>query len=438
MLINHTNYNNRRSKSLIFLLICIFFGVFPHCIDLHKRNSFILATSLLILFNGLRILFDGWFKYKRNIILGHKVDFDEVEDYPYVDVLVAAKDEENVIVRLVKMLSKINYPQSRISFWIIDDGSKDNTYLIIEEIAKKFPNLNIIKRSKNSSGGKSGALNFALNYVKGDWLFVLDADAQVAEDTLLRAIKYALGNNLSAVQLRKSVVNSGVNYLTSFQALELAMDAVFQCCRDALRGVVELRGNGQLIHKETLITIGSFNEETITDDLDLSIRLLIENEKVSILWDPPILEEGVDNIFALWNQRKRWAEGGLQRYFDYWQNLLFGQITLTKKLDFSYFFILQYALPVISFFDILASIMTRSLPFYWIISLIVFLISFIAICLSLINRVEGPALPKSNALVVIGAILYLSHWFIIIPWVAVKMAILPKKLNWYKTAHGVN
>jgi 1,2-diacylglycerol 3-beta-glucosyltransferase len=31
---------------------------------------------------------------------------------------------------------------------------------------------------------------------------------------------------------------------------------------------------------------------------------------------------------------------------------------------------------------------------------------------------------------------YLMHWFVVIPWVALKMALLPKTLVWAKTSHG--
>jgi 1,2-diacylglycerol 3-beta-glucosyltransferase len=34
------------------------------------------------------------------------------------------------------------------------------------------------------------------------------------------------------------------------------------------------------------------------------------------------------------------------------------------------------------------------------------------------------------------AIFYLAHWFVVIPWVALKMAVLPKRLVWAKTSHG--
>ena len=75
--------------------------------------------------------------------------------------------------------------------------------------------------------------------------------------------------------------------------MEMALDAVIQQGRLAGGGVAELRGNGQLIHRQTLEGCGGFNEDTVTDDLDLSFRLLTHGAMVGILWNPPVQEEAV-------------------------------------------------------------------------------------------------------------------------------------------------
>ena len=49
---------------------------------------------------------------------------------------------------------------------------------------------------------------------------------------------------------------------------------------------------------------------------------------------------------------------------------------------------------------------------------------------------EGPALPRPSPLNLALGIIYLIHWFVVIPWVTLKMALLPKSLVWAKTAHG--
>ena len=136
-----------------------------------------------------------------------------------------------------------------------------------------------------------------------------------------------------------------------------------------MAGVSELRGNGQLIKKEVLLKCGSFNEDTVTDDLDLSLRLLLSKAKIGILWDPPVMEEAVENISALFSQRQRWAEGGLQRFFDYGEQLFSKKIELIQKFDLTFFFILQYALPIISMIDLILSIALAESPSYWPISI---------------------------------------------------------------------
>ena len=233
---------------------------------------------------------------------------------PTVDVVVAARDEEAVVTRLVERLAALRYPDGRLTLCVVDDGSEDHTPERLSELQARFPSLKVIRRPRNAGGGKSGALNAALEQTQGEWLLILDADAQLAEDQLERLIPFATAGDWSAVQMRKAVTNADSNWLTRVQAMEMAFDAQLQQGRLSGGGVAELRGNGELLRRDLLEACGGFNEDTVTDDLDLSFRLLLENARVGILWDPPVLEEAVESVPALWKQRQRWAEGGLQRF----------------------------------------------------------------------------------------------------------------------------
>jgi len=274
-----------------------------------------------------------------------------------------------------------------------------------------------------------------LKFTHGEWLLVLDADAELKQDSLIRLFSFVKEGDWSAVQLRKSVTNVSKNFLTSCQSMEMAMDAIFQYGRLSVAGVSELRGNGQLIKKDTLLACGSFNEDTVTDDLDLSFRLLLSESRIGILWDPPVMEEAVENLNALLAQRQRWAEGGLQRFFDYGDQLFTNKIDYLQKFDLTYFFILQYALPIISIFDLVLSIALLDSPIYWPISLTAFMLSGIAFWYGAACKSEVPVLQKGNLLMTFVSIFYLSHWFLVIPWVTIKMSIFPKKILWRKTLH---
>ena len=421
---------NRRLKSFIFLFSCILIGVYPHFFSKKPLVFIIYATSLVVLIYGIWVL-------SKNMKIANNDVYKSQEfskNIPTLDILVAARDEQNVIARLVERLFNLDYPSEKLKIYIIDDGSVDDTPIILKKLSQKYEKLNIISRSKSAGGGKSGALNHALKFISGEWVFILDADAQLKNDTLQRVLTFAQNGSWAAVQLRKSVLNTSKNFLTNCQGIEMAMDAYFQLGRLYSTGVSELRGNGQLVRKDILIRCGSFNENTVTDDLDLSVRLLLSQSKIGIFWDPPVMEEAVEDVYALFRQRQRWAEGGLQRFFDYGRNLIFSKLTFIQKFDLTYFFILQYALPIISLVDLIVCLLFFKSPIYWPVSITAFILSATASWLGCHKKHEGPALPN-NSIVIILYLVYLSHWFIIIPLVTLKMSIFPKKIIWKKTTH---
>jgi len=426
---------NRRTKSILFLICCALAGIFPHLIEPSK--SLIPSISLALFLGGyglqvvLRDRRDNYQLPNAQII----EDANFFEALPKIDVLVAALDEENVIERLVARLLSLEYPEEKLSLWIIDDGSQDNTPKLLKELSKKFSSINVLRRSRMSGGGKSGALNSALKNTEGEWLFILDADAQLQSNVLLRAITLALRGGWAGVQLRKAVVNCDLNQISAYQAMEMAMDAVIQRGRLASGGIAELRGNGQLINRKVLESCGNFNEKTITDDLDLSFRFLLTRAPIVIMWDPPVQEEAVETVSALFRQRKRWAEGGLQRFFDYWPLLISKRLSNYKKLDLTCFFLLQYALPVVSFIDVIVSMALSKMPLYWPLSIVAFSISSLAYWKGCSGKSEGPRLPSPNFNNILGATIYLAHWFIIIPLIVFKMSLFRKNLIWDKTNH---
>ena len=120
---------------------------------------------------------------------------------PSLDVVVAARDEEAVVPRLVERLTSLRYPSGQLTTWVIDDGSLDRTPALLDDLAIQHPELNVIHRQRNAGGGKSGALNTALGCLKGEWLLVLDADAQLQDDLLERLVPYALDGGLSLIHI---------------------------------------------------------------------------------------------------------------------------------------------------------------------------------------------------------------------------------------------
>lgn len=424
-----TSTDRRRLKAALFLLVCAAAGFSPHALNPAVR---LLPGGLLAVLlggHGLLTVLRG---------VGAPLPSDPVPacSDASIDVVVAARDEQAVIARLVEKVAALRWPEGSLRLWVIDDGSEDRTPEVLAGLQAQWPQLRLLRRPRDAGGGKSGALNRVLRELEGQWLLVLDADADLQPDTLERLIPFAVSGDWDAVQLRKAVVNASANLLTRAQAMEMAFDALIQEGRLVRGGVGELRGNGQLLRRDALLACGGFNESTLTDDLDLSLRLVLAGHSIGVLWDPPVGEEGVLGLPALWRQRQRWAEGGLQRFLDHGFGFGSGRLTRFQTFDLVAFCLLQYAMPLLAAADLAGVLITGTPPLMWPFSIVALASS----ALALVGggrraRGGGPPLPEMTLANAALGLLYLMHWFVVIPWVTARMALLPKRLIWAKTLH---
>jgi len=95
----------------------------------------------------------------------------------YISIVIPLYNEEESIPELIEWIEKVMNKQS-FSFEIImvDDGSSDNSWAIIEKISKTKPNIRGIKFRRNY--GKSPALHCGFEASKGDIVITMDADLQ--------------------------------------------------------------------------------------------------------------------------------------------------------------------------------------------------------------------------------------------------------------------
>ena len=360
------------------------------------------------------------------------------ERLPHVSLLVAAKNEEQVIGQLVESLLHIDYPATRYDLWIIDDYSTDATPQILDDLARQYPQLNVVHRGADAKGGKSGALNLVWPQTKGDLLAVFDADAHVSQDLLRHVVPMFDANQggakTGAVQVRKAIANAATNFWTRGQKAEMALDVYMQERRIAIGGIGELRGNGQFVRRDAIAQCGGWNEETITDDLDLTVQLHLNKWNIGLLFAPPVEEEGVTSAVALWHQRNRWAEGGFQRYLDYWRPLLKNRLGWQKSVDMLGFWIIQYMMPAVVIPDLAIALIRHQLPIFGPITILGVVMSVWGM-FTTVRRAEPTSLWSALVQTLRGTI-YMLHWVVVIATMAMRVAVRQKRLKWVKTVHG--
>jgi 1,2-diacylglycerol 3-beta-glucosyltransferase len=207
----------------------------------------------------------------------------------------------------------MDYP--RFEVIVIDDASSDRT----GEIARTFP-VTVVSRDDPDRRGKSEALNAGLALARGDVVCVFDADSEMGADFLRRAVVPLVEDPaVCGVQGQVRMYNRGANALTRSQDDEFAIHTeVLQLGRERLGGACALGGNGQLTRRSSLEAIGGWNPTSLTEDLDLTVRLYLAGcGRIAHCTRAVVWQEGVPTLRALLRQRTRWAEGILRCYGEY-------------------------------------------------------------------------------------------------------------------------
>lgn len=432
-----------RERILLFIILSLL-GVFLFVFQnfMNTVVGFLILCGTMVVYGLYSIAAT---KYQKRRLKKHPMVINE--NYkPFVSIMIPAHNEEQVITNTVENILAIDYPNFEII--VIDDRSTDNTAQVINELADKHENIKVLIRDKDAFPGKSAVLNDAFALANGEAILVFDADATVEPDFLNKLIPYLEPSDVGAVQARKIIRNKDYNLLTRCQNNEYSTDTNLQVGRDAVKGAVELRGNGELIKRKALEDIGGWNNYTITDDLDMSTRLHIKGWDIRFCPEACVYEEGIIFIMPLFRQRRRWLEGTIRRYLEYFGEAINSpKMSLRAQLDMT-IYIAQFIMPLWFMMEVAFRIIKlfadKVDPFslhnvLWsslIVSAAVGLGFFMLIRYSL-RRYDD--LPRLQALkeAFITTVYFLIIWFPMEIYICGKILFRKKDMNWGKTAHGL-
>ena len=276
---------------------------------------------------GVLIIVCSWALYNLPILASGVKDFCKKrqkpqkqnvpdESLPSFSIIVPAKNEERVINRLLKSLSTLNYPLNKREIIIVEDGSTDKTKNICINYAKEHANVKILNR--NISNGKPSALNFGLKNAKGDIVAIFDADNVPASDALSAVVKYFEDPKVAAVQGRTASINPKENMLTQFISYEEAVWCeAYLRGKDVLNLFVHLKGSCQFLRRNILEQLQGFDEAVLSEDMEISARLIENNYKIRYAPDVVALQENPSTLKRLFKQRTRWFRGTMEVAFKY-------------------------------------------------------------------------------------------------------------------------
>lgn len=363
-----------------------------------------------------------------------------------VSVIIPAHNEESIIASSVAHFMA-HCPED-YDIWVMNDRSSDATQAILEALWHQHPQwqtrLHVVHRHADAVPGKSAVLNEAVGLCQGAVLAVFDADARIEADFFPKMLSY-LGQDdrIAAVQARKVIRNQQDNLLTQCQQWEYTLDAHLQRCRDLAGSAVELRGNGFLVKRSALEEVGFWNENSITDDLDLSTRLHLAGWLIRFVHVANVYEEGITQFQALLKQRERWAEGSLRRYLDFGGDILFSKkATLRTRMDmFAYW--VNFLFPILMVLELCvvgsATVLGQASRLHQLLSvslLPLFGVAFIPTLYNAIRRFEHPPRREALKASVITGVYMTLVWFPIVFFSFSKVLFRPNApFQWAKTDH---
>jgi len=263
------------------------------------------------------------------------IDIDTA-DWPKVTILVAAHNEEKVIAHILTALMSAHYPQQKMLVIPVNDRSTDRTREIIDRFCKEYPGRIRPFHRTGGKGGKAAALKDAMKLVQTEVILIFDADYTPGGGLIRQLVAPFFDPEVGGVMGRVVPLNVGTNLLTRLLDLERAGGyQVDQQARMNLRLVPQHGGTVAGVRLSALREIGGWNDNTLTEDTDLTYRLLLAGWKTVYQNRSECYEEVPETWQVRIKQIMRWAKGHNQALVAYSLPLLFGRhrATLRERID---------------------------------------------------------------------------------------------------------
>ncbi len=271
----------------------------------------ILVASIVLVFilfiqNALLILFS------RINFKNHRKELPS--SLPLVSVLIAARNEEEHLPRLLASLGQLDYPGEKLQILIADDQSSDSTLKIIKEWCDR-PSRSYIaieghQAFTRNANGKANALAFLEERANGEFLFFTDADCEANPGWIKEAV--------SCMDERVGLLN-GITQVKGGSLLAKMQEIDWWNTLGIVKVVTDLgwpttgMGNNMVIRREALEKIGGFAHLPfcLTEDLELSRSIRKAGYRVIHQVSPEILlfTKAEPDWKSLIQQRKRWMQG---------------------------------------------------------------------------------------------------------------------------------
>lgn len=292
------------------------------------------VTAFYVVFLGLKIFL--WWGSARASFPRYRMPHPRDPGLPRYTILVPLYREANVIQPLVKALSSLHYPRSKMEVMLLLEPDDRETLAALRHTALPG-NFRVLVAPDAGPRTKPKACNYGYENATGDMLVIFDAEDRPDPDQLLRAVGSfrsmgARDQSVGCLQARLAFWNPRESWVSSFYWAEYVVHF-----RTVLSGLARLRlipplgGTSNHFRMEALDAVarangawefdapdgrtiamhGPWDPYNVTEDADLAFRLATAGYSIGML-DSVTYEEAPDTARKARNQRSRWLQGYAQ------------------------------------------------------------------------------------------------------------------------------
>jgi cellulose synthase/poly-beta-1,6-N-acetylglucosamine synthase-like glycosyltransferase len=361
-------------------------------------------------------------------------------DLPKISLMIPAHNESLVITHTLEALLKLEYPSDRLEILVINDGSTDDTARQVEAVAARDARVRLFTIPPElAARGKSAALNRGLSQCSHNVIGIFDADNMPEQDSVLHLARQLMADpSLGAVIGKFRCINKKKNLLTRFINLEsLAFQWIIQAGRWHMLRMATLPGTNYLIRKNLLEELGGWDEQALTEDAEMSIRIykagyLIKFVPYAVTW-----EQEPETLRVWFKQRTRWARGNnyviekyLTRVFRIRPRVVGLELFYAMAVYYIFFIaiLLSDLLFVLSFMNLILIPVPGPYKEVWLFAYVLFILE-IVIALSR----EKEDSPFNIFLIAVAYFTYCQLWILVVLKAAFDDFILKREHIWVKT-----
>jgi len=229
-----------------------------------------------------------------------------IADYePEVTLFVAAYNEKDYVDAKVSNSLELEYPPEKVHQVWVTDGSDDGTPYLLQ----KYKNQGVEVYHEDARGGKIGAMNRGIQFVKTPIVIFSDGNTMLGKESIRRIVNLFADPKVGCVSGEKRIFNKDKDSAAATEGIYWKYESKLKKWDAELYSVVGAAGELFAIRTELFEKV---EKDTLLDDFIISLRIAMKGK--TIQYDPEAyaIESPSANVKEELKRKIRIAAGGIQ------------------------------------------------------------------------------------------------------------------------------